>query len=81
MSAPGKNTPEDFMNAMILADVLEIFRSLPLSAQDEFSAWVAKARDDGSLWQRIDALVLALRTGMLQKPASEESQTNQDVAQ
>ena len=66
MTSSGRITPEDLLDAMARADVLEIFGRLPEADQQKFSRWIGKARDDESHWRRINALVLALRLGPLQ---------------
>lgn len=58
-------TPDDLLDAMTTADVLETFVLLPQSAQDEFRQWIGKARNDDSHWRRIHALVAAMRSGRL----------------
>ena len=71
MSVPESITANDLLDAMAEAEVLEIFCQLPQADQDEFSRWIGKSRDDDSHWQRITALVLALRTGPI-NPSSGE---------
>jgi len=56
------------VEAMIHADVLEIFVLLPEIDQAKFSSWVSRAPDEESRWRRINGLVLALKLGPLQKP-------------
>jgi hypothetical protein len=56
---------DDLMNAMTEADVLDTFCHLPPAAQADFVRWVSIARDDESHRRRIDALVLAMRSGLL----------------
>ena len=68
-------TPDDLLDAMAAADVLETFCHLPRSAQEEFSAWIGKARDTDSHWRRIDALVLAMRSGLLHETQEVEEPT------
>ena len=63
-------TPDDLLNAMTTADVLETFVSLPPSAQDEFRDWIGKARNDDSHWRRIHALVAAMRSGHLHETST-----------
>jgi len=65
MSADEKITVEDLLDAMREADVLEVFVQLPPADQDKFAVWIGKARDEESHWRRINALMLALRTGPL----------------
>ena len=67
MSVPEKITPDDLLDAMAEADVLEPFCHLPPSAQEEFSAWIGKARDNESHRRRIEALVLAMKGGQLRQ--------------
>lgn len=69
MSFEAKITPDDLLDAMAAADVLETFCHLPDAAQREFQGWIGKARDDESHWRRIDALVRAMRSSLLQNPA------------
>ena len=66
MNPSGGITPDDLLDAMARADVLEIFVRLPEADQKKFSSWIGKARDVESHWRRINALVLALRLGPLQ---------------
>jgi hypothetical protein len=73
MSASEEITPDDLLNAMVGADVLETFCQLPRADQEKFSYWIGKARDDESHWRRIHALVLALRSGPIHSRAPEES--------
>ena len=61
MSPGEKITPDDLLNAMAAADVLERFTLLPEDAKREFQEWIGKARDDEAHWRRIDTLVLAMR--------------------
>ena len=70
MSAQQDNTSEDFLHALAEADVLEIFRRLPHADQERFTHWVTQTRDAESHWRRVNALVLALRTGPLQVSSS-----------
>lgn len=72
MSAQPTITAEDLIEAMVQADVLETFCRLPQAEQAKFSRWIGKARNDASHWQRIQALVLALRMGPLQPITVEE---------
>ena len=60
--APAK----DLLEAMIHADVLEIFVLIPQVDQAKFSSWVSRAPDEESRWRRINGLVLALKLGPLQ---------------
>lgn len=62
MSAEDKITPDDLLNAMAAADVLEMFCDLPEDARRKFEHWIGKARDDQAHWRRIDTLVMALRS-------------------
>ena len=55
-------TPDDLLDAMATADVLDTFVLLPESAQEEFRQWIGKARDEEAHWRRIDTLVMALRS-------------------
>ena len=56
-------TGDDLLDALAAADALETFRALPPEAQEHFTLWIEKARDDESHWRRINALALALRMG------------------
>ena len=62
MSPEDKITPDDLLNAMAAADVLDIFCHLPEDARREFEQWIGKARDDAAHWRRIDTLVMAMRS-------------------
>ena len=66
-------TPDNLLDAMAEADVLEVFCHLPEVAQQEFREWIGKARDDDSHWRRIDALVLAMRSGLLHDRSERQS--------
>ena len=63
-------TPDDLLDAMATADVLETFVRLPHSAQDEFRQWIGKAKNDDSHWRRIHALVAAMRSGLLHETSA-----------
>jgi uncharacterized protein YdeI (YjbR/CyaY-like superfamily) len=65
MSPREEVLPDEFMEALAEANVLEIFKRLPDREQTKFTEWVDIAHDVESRWRRIDALVLALRTGLL----------------
>ena len=65
-------TPDDLLDAMATADVLETFVHLPDSAQEEFRRWIGRARDNDSHWRRIHALVAAMRSGILHETSSME---------
>ena len=65
MTSVDKITPDDLLNAMADADVLEAFVHLPRSSQDKFHAWIGRARDDKSHWRRIEILVLAIKSAPL----------------
>ena len=65
-------TPDDLLDAMTTADVLETFVLLPQSAQDEFRQWIGKAKNDDSHWRRIHALVAAMRSGRLHETSAME---------
>jgi hypothetical protein len=67
---PETITAHDLLDAMADAGVLEVFCHLPRAAQDEFSSWIGKARDDESHWRRIEALVAAMRRSSLVPPGS-----------
>jgi hypothetical protein len=57
--------PQDLLEALRIADVWEVFCSMPKPNQDEFAGWIAKSPDQAARWRRIDALVLALRLSPL----------------
>jgi hypothetical protein len=57
--------PQDLLEALRIADVWEIYCSLPRTNQDEFALWIEKSPDQAARWRRIDALVLALRLSPL----------------
>ena len=65
-------TPDDLLDAMATADVLETFVLLPEAAQDEFRQWIGKAKNDDSHWRRIHALVAAMRSGHLHETSGME---------
>jgi hypothetical protein len=75
MSTSEKFSAEDTMEAMAAADVLDTFCQLPQADQAKFTRWIGKARNDESHWRRVNALVLALRTGPLQ-PSAPQASTN-----
>lgn len=60
-----RRSADDFLAALAEADVEEIFRQLPIADQQKFTHWVTQTQDDESRWRRINALVLALRSGPL----------------
>lgn len=66
MSSAEKLSVEELLDALARADVLETFARLRPEDQQKFSRWVGKARNSASHWQRINALVLAMRIGPLQ---------------
>jgi Bacteriocin-protection, YdeI or OmpD-Associated len=57
--------PQDLLEALRLADVWEVYCSLPEPNKDEFARWIDKSPDQAARWRRIDALVLALRLSPL----------------
>ena len=61
MSAEEKITPDDLLNAMAEADVLDAFCQLPQASRREFEQWIGKARDDAGYWRRIHTLVMTMR--------------------
>lgn len=65
MSVAEKITADDLIEAMSAAGVLEVFCHLPPAAQDEFSSWIGKARDDESHWRRIEVLLAAMKSSPL----------------
>lgn len=58
---PGEITPDDLLDAMAAADVLDHFCHLPEASRREFEEWIGKARDDEAHWRRINTLVMAMR--------------------
>ena len=74
MSSEERITPDDLLDAMAEADVLEVFCHLPEKSQQEFREWIGKSRDNESHWRRIDALVLAMRSG----PHDDRSERHSD---
>jgi uncharacterized protein YdeI (YjbR/CyaY-like superfamily) len=65
MSPEDKITPDDLLNAMAAADVLDRFCQLPEHSRREFEDWIGKARDNAAHWRRIDTLVMAMRAAPL----------------
>ena len=61
MSPEDKISPDDLLNALAVADVLDTFHALPEASRQEFEEWIAKARDSEAHWRRIDTLVMAMR--------------------
>ena len=61
MSSEDKITPDDLLDAMAAADVLDAFCQLPEASRKEFEEWIGKARDNEAHWRRIDTLVMAMR--------------------
>ena len=57
--------PQDLLNSLKIADVWEVYCSLPQKNRDEFAVWIEKSPDQAARWRRIDALVLALRLSPL----------------
>ena len=72
MSPEDKITPDDLLNAMAAADVLDVFCRLPEESRKEFEEWIGKARDNQAHWRRIDTLVMAMRNGPLLEAATTE---------
>lgn len=62
MSSEDKITPDDLLDAMAAADVLDVFCQLPEASRCEFEQWIGKARDDAGHWRRIQTLVMAMRS-------------------
>ena len=79
MSSSEKRPSEDLLEAMIHADVLEVFVLLPEIDQSKFSSWVGRAPDKESRWRRINGLVLALKLGPLQAPGVDDAATGTAV--
>lgn len=77
MSHGEKITPDDLLDAMAAADVLDDFCQLPEASRREFEEWIGKARDSEAHWRRINTLVMAMRHAPLlerqthEEPASE----------
>jgi hypothetical protein len=61
------SAPDDLLEALRIADVWELYCSLPIGNQDEFARWIQHSPDQAARWRRIDALVLALRLSPLMK--------------
>lgn len=57
--------PQDLLSSLKIADVWEVYCSLPQTNRDEFALWIEKSPDQAARWRRIDALVLALRLSPL----------------
>ena len=57
---------DDLFVALATFDGLDRFRGLGLGDQQKFVRWIAKARDEGVYWGRIDALAVAMRVAPLQ---------------
>lgn len=72
-------TADDLMEAMSAAGVLEVFCHLPTAAQDEFSSWIGKARDDASHWRRIEALLEAMKRSPLRSDDLRQPRSPMDV--
>lgn len=66
-------TPDDLLNAMEFAGVLEVFCHLPEASRREFEMWIGKARDNEAHWRRIDSLVLAMRNAPANAEPSQPS--------
>ena len=56
---------EELVSALAGADVLANFLLLPPQQQENFHRWVIRSVDDSSRNRRVDALVLAMRSGLL----------------
>ena len=59
---------EQLVLSLAGADVLTTFQALPIAQQLNFQRWIEKSIDDKSRHRRIDALVLAMRSGLLTVP-------------
>ena len=79
MSPSDRTPPADLVEAMVHADVLEIFVLLPEVDQAKFSSWVSRAPDKESRWRRINGLVLALKLGPLQTSRVDDAATGTAV--
>ena len=78
MSSDEKITPDDLLDAMAAADVLESFCHLPEASKREFEEWIGKARDNESHWRRIETLVMAMRSApLLEEQTPEETASEQ----
>ena len=77
MNSEEKITPDDLLDAMAAADVLDIFCHLPEPAKREFEEWIGKARDSEAHWRRIDVLVRAMRNA----PRVEAQTENEPVSE
>ena len=62
MSTGDKITPDDLLDAMAEAGVLDTFRNLPEASRREFEEWIGKACDNANHWRRIEVLVMAMRS-------------------
>ena len=63
MSFSVDKTVNDVLDAMAREDVLETFVHLPVADLERFSRWIGQARDEEAYRSRINALILALKTG------------------
>jgi ferric-dicitrate binding protein FerR (iron transport regulator) len=57
--------PDDILEALRVADVWELFCTLPRANQEEFGRWIEHSPDQSARWRRIDALTLALQMSPL----------------
>lgn len=81
MSSEGKITPEDLLDAMAAADVLDQFCQLPEDSRREFEQWIGKAHDDAGHWRRIHTLVMAMRSAPRLAAQETEAPTSETQAQ
>ena len=65
MSAEIPQRSDELMSALASADVLADFLLLPSDQQTNFHRWVIRSVDAESRYRRVDALVLAMRSGLL----------------
>lgn len=78
MSTGDKITPDDLLDAMAEAGVLDTFCHLPEASKREFEEWIGKARDNDNHWRRIDVLVRAMRSSppLATEMSSEEARVS-----
>jgi len=74
MNCDGPITPHDLSDSMTSAELVGTFHRLPPEIQENFQRWVHRATTTESHWRRIGALVLALRSGLLDETLGPEMQ-------
>jgi uncharacterized protein YdeI (YjbR/CyaY-like superfamily) len=79
VSSENEITPDDLLDAMAAADVLDGFCNLPEASRREFEAWIGKARDDESHWRRINTLVMAMRVAPRLQTTDAEREPDADA--